>query len=68
MDARIALQSLAELRDRLEGLDRDRYHLLAERRDMIKAALAAGATRTAIAAEAGISRQRVVQVEEGRWR
>lgn len=32
----------------------------------IRAALAAGATRTAIAAEAGISRQRVVQIEEGR--
>lgn len=67
-DRGLVLQSIAENRNRLEALDRDRDALLAERRDMIRTALAAGVTRTAIAAEAGVSRQRVVQIEEGRWR
>lgn len=35
-------------------------------RDAIRAALAAGCTRTEIAAEAGVTRQRVVQIDENR--
>lgn len=62
------MQHLAQNRVALERLDTKRDTLLSERRDMIRAALASGCTRTDIAREAGISRQRVVQVEEGRAR
>lgn len=68
MDRATALQEVADNRVRLEALDRQRESLLVERRGIIRAALDAGATRTEIAGEAGVSRQRVVQIEEGRAR
>lgn len=66
MQRETALQVLAELTTAradaaAEFEDRD-----LEWRAGIKAALAAGCTRTEIAAEAGITRQRVVQIAEDR--
>jgi DNA-directed RNA polymerase specialized sigma subunit len=62
------LSSIARVRRQIAAAEVQMQKLLEQRRKLIRAALAGGRTRTAIAAEAGVSRQRVVQIEEGRAR
>ena len=63
MQRETALQILADLTEARRDAAARYDHADAEWRDGIKVALAAGCTRPEVAAEAGVNRQRVWQIE-----
>lgn len=63
MDRQLALQRLAEQTERRQQVAQEYEGADADWRAAIKVALAAGCPRTDVAAEAGVNRQRVWQIE-----